>query len=111
MDSDGNRNQSFGAEYLLGILALRAGYRSDIKDNIDSASGISAGLGLKLGSFDLNYAWVPYGDLGTANRLSIGIWFGSGEKPAMSSTPGIEQKKPLAVNGKNIIRKEKVVPR
>ncbi|MFH1259962.1 MAG: PorV/PorQ family protein [Elusimicrobiota bacterium] len=111
IDSEGKIDQLFGAEYLLGILALRAGYRGDIKDNVDSASGISAGLGLKLGSFELNYAWVPYGDLGTANRLSIGICFGNSETPASSNDKSVELKKPVIANDKNIIRKGKVVPR
>lgn len=110
MDSDEKISQLFGAECILGILALRAGYRADIKDNVDSASGISAGLGLKLGSFELNYAWVPYGDLGTTNRLSIGIWFGNSAAPA-SSNKSAERKKPVIVNDKKIIQQKKVVPR
>ena len=62
----------FGAEWWLkGALAFRAGY----KTNQDAGEGITAGLGLKMGKVSLDYAYVPYGDLGDTHRISLGIKF------------------------------------
>jgi len=56
-----------GAEWWLrDALALRAGY----KTNQDQGEGWSAGLGFKFGRSDLDYAYVPYGDLGKTHRIS-----------------------------------------
>lgn len=60
-----------GLELWIGPLALRAGYKTDQ----DIAEGWSAGLGFKLGKNHLDYAYVPYGDLGTAHRISLAIRF------------------------------------
>ena len=53
------------------ILALRAGYRI----NQDIGSGWTAGLGFKMGGFALDYAYVPYSNLGNTHRISLGIGF------------------------------------
>ena len=61
-----------GLEWWIGnILALRAGYRTDQ----DIGSGMSAGIGLKVSKINLDYAYVPYGDLGNTQRISLGINF------------------------------------
>ena len=61
-----------GAEWWLrDALALRAGY----KTNQDQGEGWSAGLGFKFGRNDLDYAYVPYGDLGTTHRISWRMTF------------------------------------
>jgi len=80
-----------GAEYR-GIpgLALRAGYRTSPSKQRDailgtglggSASGLSAmygffaGLGFAYADFKLDYALLPYGELGNAHRFSLGVKF------------------------------------
>jgi len=56
-----------GAEWWLrNALALRAGY----KTNQDAGEGITAGIGLKVGKMSLDYAYVPYGELGNTHRIS-----------------------------------------
>jgi len=61
-----------GLEWWTGnFLALRAGYRT----NQDIGSGISYGIGLKISKIQLDYAYVPYGDLGNTQRVSLGIKF------------------------------------
>ena len=61
-----------GAEWWMReIIALRAGY----KTNQDIAEGWSAGLGFKFQRIHLDYAYVPYGDLGNTHRISLGMKF------------------------------------
>jgi len=54
-----------------GIFALRAGYTT-LKD---IGPKISIGLGLKIFFLNLDYAFVPYGDLGNAHRFSFTLKF------------------------------------
>jgi len=61
-----------GIESWIGsVVALRAGYRT----GRDVGPGWTAGLGFKMGEFALDYAYVPYGDLGNTHRISLGIGF------------------------------------
>ncbi|HAF95478.1 MAG TPA: hypothetical protein DCG50_05460 [Elusimicrobia bacterium] len=80
-----------GAEYRgISGLALRAGYKTSPSDQRDailgtglggSASGVSAmygffaGLGFEYSNFKLDYALLPYGELGSAHRFSLGVRF------------------------------------
>ncbi|MBC7190524.1 PorV/PorQ family protein, partial [Candidatus Aerophobetes bacterium] len=59
-----------GFEFSLSrSLFLRTGYRS----GIDEGSGISAGLGLNFKKTSLDWAYVPYGDLGDTHRISLSL--------------------------------------
>lgn len=61
-----------GAEWwLANPFAVRVGY----KTNQDVGEGITAGIGLKMAKVSLDYAYVPYGDLGSTQRISLGIKF------------------------------------
>lgn len=61
-----------GAEWWIkDIIALRAGYKS----NEDIGAGITAGIGFKRDKIQLDYAYVPYGDLGSTHRVSFGMKF------------------------------------
>lgn len=61
-----------GAEYRLGVLALRAGYRQALGAPAeDVQSGVTAGLGFKLGYLQLDYAYVSYGALSQVHRLGL----------------------------------------
>lgn len=67
-----------GGEYLLGKgLALRAGYQfGRSKDELGSGLvGLAAGLGVKFERFALDYAYVPFGDLGDTHRMTFGMTF------------------------------------
>ncbi len=58
-----------GAEWWIEkIVALRVGYKS----NQDAGSGFTAGLGFKVATVDLDYAYVTYGNLGNTHRISLG---------------------------------------
>lgn len=63
---------SLGAERrITEHLSFRLGYRS----GQDIGSGLSTGLGFETGSYRVNYAYVPWGDLGSAHRISLAIEF------------------------------------
>lgn len=70
---------SLGTEFdILSGLSLRAGYLSTAaasSGQVREASGLGAGLGLKLGNFRMDYAFTPMGELGNSQRLSIGTRF------------------------------------
>jgi len=68
---------SAGAEVVvLGVLPLRAGY--DGKN--DAGSGLSLGTGWKFKNVSVDYAFVPFGSLGTANYISLSLrWGGPAE--------------------------------
>jgi len=56
------------------ILSGRLGYNTITKE-IDGLKGITAGLGANYKNYKLDYAFVPYGDLGNTHRISFGIKF------------------------------------
>ncbi|HCC46570.1 MAG TPA: hypothetical protein DEQ38_00385 [Elusimicrobia bacterium] len=69
-----------GAEYAREfgtvVLAARAGYKGDTIKELGALSGLTAGLGLKWRTYQIDYAWNSFTDLGTTNRISLGIEFG-----------------------------------
>jgi tetratricopeptide (TPR) repeat protein len=52
-----------GMEYMVSILALRAGYASN--------GGITLGLGISLGRFGFDYGFQPYTNLGFSHRITV----------------------------------------
>jgi tetratricopeptide (TPR) repeat protein len=63
-----------GLEFNFGVLSLRGGYRYDVGAKPgDVQSGLSAGAGFKAGFFDIDYAFVPYGDLSSTHRVAATI--------------------------------------
>lgn len=59
-----------GAEWRpIRPLALRIGY-SQARDE-DNREGLTAGLGLLVGDFSIDYAFVPFGELGEAHRFGV----------------------------------------
>ncbi|MDE2293202.1 MAG: PorV/PorQ family protein [Elusimicrobia bacterium] len=55
-----------------GAAALRVGYNG----RNDAGPGITGGLGLRWGPLSIDYAFVPYGPLGSSQQLSLGWAFG-----------------------------------
>lgn len=61
-----------GWEYVaFKMLALRAGYNG----RNETDSGITAGGGIQFNNLSIDYAFVPYGDLGNAHRFSVSARF------------------------------------
>lgn len=68
-----------GTEYNCKIsdkvsIAGRVGYNSESKD-VTGFKGLTAGIGGKYGDYALDYAFVPFGDLGDTHRISFGMKF------------------------------------
>lgn len=57
------------------IIAIRGGFDQNRTRGIDGFSGISAGAGFDFSALRLDYAWVPFGDLGSVNRITIAFRF------------------------------------
>ncbi|MDX6769651.1 MAG: PorV/PorQ family protein [Elusimicrobiota bacterium] len=55
--------------------ALRLGFDQDHMREVDGLTGLTAGFGLDLSGMRVDYAWVPYGDLGTTNRVTLAFRF------------------------------------
>ncbi len=73
MNEGGSPYASFGLEYrLLKILALRAGYKGD--RNIDK--NFTYGVGFENPIFRVDYAFVPFGELGDTHRINVIYRFG-----------------------------------
>ncbi len=65
---------SVGAEYWFrDALALRGGYKFGYDtSNLGSVVGLSLGFGIKVKGLGVDYAFLPFGDLGNIHRF--GIW-------------------------------------
>ncbi len=71
---DANPNIRAGIEFTpVKPLALRLGYRTGpvSLSSLGFANGLTAGLGVSLGNFGLDYAFVPYGELGLTHRVGL----------------------------------------
>lgn len=69
---DNDFNARFGAEFWYkGIVAARLGYKTTTIKDIDALSGLSIGGGFRYQKYGIDYAWVPYGDLGSTHRISL----------------------------------------
>jgi tetratricopeptide (TPR) repeat protein len=80
-----------GAEYAFrSQYFLRVGYDYYFQDNlIEGIQGFTAGAGIRLGDLQLDYAYLPYGDLGTSNQISLSYLFPQAKpQPAAVSNPG-----------------------
>jgi len=68
---------SVGAEYWLkNVLALRSGYRFGYDtSSLGGIVGLGVGAGVKIWGVTLDYAFVPFGDLGDTHRVSFGAKF------------------------------------
>ncbi|MFH1618503.1 MAG: PorV/PorQ family protein, partial [bacterium] len=67
-----------GAEYWMNKnLAVRAGYQVGRgQDKLGSSLvGAGFGMGIKLDKFNMDYAFVPFGDLGNTHRITLGMRF------------------------------------
>ncbi len=70
---------NIGSEFkLFNRFALRAGtrYKTDNNDLVDFPNNISAGFGVEVGKLQIDYAYTPYGDLGSMHKLAFSCKFG-----------------------------------
>ncbi|MFH1379053.1 MAG: PorV/PorQ family protein [bacterium] len=76
---DNDNYASIGSEYsLYDLIKIRAGYRSEFNSsNDDEDHGVRFGFGLGNTDLHLDYAFVPYGNLGTTHRFGITARFGA----------------------------------
>ena len=70
-----------GGEYTYSLgdetsALLRAGYLLGPENALGGLSGLSAGLGMHWHAWQLDYAFVPKGDLGMSHLVSLSIGFG-----------------------------------
>lgn len=77
--NDNALNFGGGTEYTYKVnektnIAGRIGYNTITKD-VGGFKGITAGLGGSYLDYSLDYAFVPFGDLGNTHRISFGIKF------------------------------------
>lgn len=75
--SDNKFYAGVGAEYwIVKQLALRGGYRFGYhKESLGQNVGISGGLGFRIWNLGIDYAFVPFGELGDTHRISFGVQF------------------------------------
>ncbi len=76
---DNEPNIGVGTEYSYHYstkvaIAVRAGYNTKAKD-VGGLNGVSGGIGITYMKYSLDYAFVPYGDLGDTQRISISCKF------------------------------------
>ena len=79
---DSRATANLGMELWLGPVALRARYGhvysllgEDTRSKIDvnDLSSFGIGLGVKINRYQLDYTFIPYGELGDTHRLTFGI--------------------------------------
>ena len=73
---DGDFEGRLGFEYVpVKVLALRLGYRTGPVDlsTLGALAGLTAGLGVTLGDFGLDYCFAPCGNLGVVHRVGVGL--------------------------------------
>ena len=67
-----------GGEFTMkDIFSIRTGYKYRYEiEELGAETGIHAGCGFKLKNLGIDYAFVPYGDLGSTHRISLSYIFG-----------------------------------
>lgn len=72
-------NLHAGGEYwIANTIALRMGIKNEVTSNTHGRSsgmttGVTAGMGLRLGRIQLDYAYAPYGLLDVTHRVSLSL--------------------------------------
>jgi len=57
------------------MASLRLGFDQNRTRGVDGFTGFSAGAGFDFNKLRLDYAWIPFGDLGTINRITVAFRF------------------------------------
>ena len=108
---EGDFGVNVGGEYIWReMVSLRLGYKSmgeDLKtgSNKDGLTGFGIGLGVNMNVYYLDYAFVPFNELGDTHRVSIGMKWG-GERVEDKSFRLFKKKsKVIKKDGINAYRK------
>lgn len=111
MPVDADPSGAVGLEYKLDVkqhlgLAVRAGYQTETAGNFDSLSGLSAGAGVSINGLGFDYAWTPYGELGSTHKISMKIAFNTQTRKVVSAAkePKISVKKGETSKGVQIAK-------
>jgi hypothetical protein len=65
-----------GTEYWYNqVVALRVGYQIENTGDLGGVTGLTAGAGVKLAMFNVDYALVSFGDLGLTHQLALSVGF------------------------------------
>lgn len=81
----------FGVEYQHNeTAALRLGYRFSDDDSSACGSGLSMGMGIKIGGWKFGYAFASQGDWGDAHRISAGLDFQKSAKVILEKKESFE---------------------
>jgi len=62
------------------MIALRGGYRTDTTKGLSPMAGLTTGIGLEVWGQELSYAWLPLGELGNTQYLSLLVRFGEADR-------------------------------
>jgi tetratricopeptide (TPR) repeat protein len=86
-----------GAEGVFeGQYSVRAGYQLDLVDNqLEGVNGLTLGAGYRWQGLSLDYAFLPMGDLGASQRVSLSYYF------TTATTPHSMAKGPLEKSASN----------
>ena len=79
---------ALGTEYRRALspalaFSVRGGYRTD--SDVDGLKGVAAGGGMTFGRATVDFAWVPFGELGNSYRFGLHLKFGEpqAEQPVL----------------------------
>jgi hypothetical protein len=63
---------SFGTEYAAtSFLMVRLGYKIENNSNLDGVKGLTAGIGITVNIFEVDYALVTLGDMGLVHQIGL----------------------------------------
>jgi hypothetical protein len=76
-ERNGQTSVHMGAEWhLTPYASWRVGFHTDALSGLSPLAGFTTGIGLTAWGQEFSYAWVPYGDLGNTQYLSLLARFG-----------------------------------
>jgi hypothetical protein len=98
VEAAGVNRLQLGMEAGYGRFAtFRAGYVVNFQpDAWQGLSGLTLGGGVGLGPVQMDYAWLPYGDLGASQRISLEYAFDGPNRPAAPTAAPAPVPSPLA---------------
>jgi hypothetical protein len=93
----GESQFNVGAEIGLSeVFQMRAGYSLPLQNvEISGLNNLALGAGFKVLQLTLDYAYLPFGELGAVHRVSIHYAFAQNQE-LMAPPPGAPQPKPVA---------------
>ena len=108
----GDFNFNIGGEYYWKkLVALRMGYKNAGKDlktgsDKDLLTGFCFGLGVNMEMYRVDYAFVPFNELGNAHRLSFGLKWGKSNNRKLKEQTVKRKKKKVNRKQKAGIKKK-----